>query len=125
MPPHTIRLRGPWNVQLDEQRQSLAWPDEISPWLKSAAGQSITLERRFHRPTGLAGSTRLWLVCDLGRRDAAVALNDQPLGTLADATRFDITARVAESNLLRITLVGGDVLPLGEVRLEIDEPDGD
>ncbi len=99
--------------------------------------------RRFGRPTNLAPGQTVWLVCDGVDLAGSASLNGRPLGEMTGsqaATRFDVTAELAERNELvivvelppldyraeqasrpdRVGLPGGLI---GEVRLEI-EPSG-
>ena len=97
--PHLIRLREPWEREpLDEG--------------------AVRFTRRFHRPTGLDESSRVWLVIDTAGSSAAVTLNDRPLRRFNDCpSRFEITAELVPQNVLII-----DVSPpaiLDAVRLEI------
>jgi hypothetical protein len=76
---HTIRLRGPWEHQTLE-------------------GGLVRYTRRFHRPTGLEGGERVWLIVD--GRAADVSLNGQPLA----GARCDVTPLLAPSNHLAIII---------------------
>jgi hypothetical protein len=97
--PHLIRLREPWEREpLDEG--------------------AVRYRRRFHRPTGLDESSRVWLVIDAVGSPATVTLNDRLLGDVAGyRARFDITAELLPQNLLAMVLPPPAVL--GPVRLEI------
>src|SRR5687768_14199790 len=126
--PHVIRLRGPWNYEPLARFVPLAagsasvTNDDLPPsgvielpgdWA-SAIGADfqgrVRLPRRFHRPTGLDGGSRVWLVIDDVDWQADVTLNDRPLGTVVcsqstdpqQATkcraRFDITTLISSQN---------------------------
>ena len=79
---HTIRLRGPWEQQPQD-------------------GGLVRYLRRFHRPTGLEGGARVWLVVEAS---AEIALNDTALG--ASPGRFDVTELLAHRNTLVVTTAG-------------------
>jgi hypothetical protein len=97
--PHRIRLRGPWEFD--------------------SATNCFT--RRFHQPTGLSPTTRVWLVlnevstgeansdeagADEANPLARIELNGQTVGQAIPgrSARFDITAFIKPQNLLSITL---------------------
>ena len=105
---HTIRLRGQWEMEPLEREQ-------------------LRCTRRFHCPTGLDDSSRVWLVIDDLNAAAEVTLNDQPLQPIvlppATAVRYDITAALKPGNLLAIRLTSPQGLE--SVRLEIDEGVGE
>jgi hypothetical protein len=107
--PHRIRLRGPWKC------------DPLTH----------CLTRSFHRPTGLAALTQVWLVLDDAKASARIELNGRVLGEAAGgrAARFCITADLKPRNLLAITLTAPqpetEKSPhdtIGLVSLEIEEP---
>ncbi|TWT86147.1 hypothetical protein Mal64_38870 [Pseudobythopirellula maris] len=93
---HVIRLRAAWRHD-------------------AASGVA---ERRFHRPTGLEGGDRVWLVFDEpAPAGATVALNG---GALAlDASRADITEQLEASNELRVDASGDVGLWVASAQLEI------
>jgi hypothetical protein len=106
--PHRIRLRGPWELD--------------------SATNCFT--RRFHQPTGLSPTTRVWLVIDEANTLARIELNGTALGQAipGHSARFDITASLKPQNLLAIALVAlqPDAKtqadgPVGLVSLEIEE----
>jgi hypothetical protein len=118
--PHIIRLREPW------ERERLA-------------DGSLRLMRRFHRPTGLDETSRVWLVVENLDGAAEVSLNDRVLGRLSggqkpsdDAVtkaqaRIEITQSLRPHNM--IAIVAGPALAgkeeqanaLNSVRLEIED----
>src|SRR5262245_9912296 len=107
--PHIIRLREPWEF---EPRQG-----------SSGEGQYW---RRFHRPTGLEQS-KVWLVVQMVDSAAVVILNGRRIGEVPITereARFEITAALEAVNLIEIELQAdrGEQPKLGEVRLEIEEP---
>src|SRR5437867_2710614 len=107
---HSIRLRGPW------ERDALG-PDGGGPFRYS---------RRFHKPTGLEASSRVWLVVEDAEGEAVVVLNGQEVARFhanAYPARLDITTAISENNRLEITIQPeeGRSGELGLVRLEIEE----
>ena len=76
---HVIRLRGPWQQE-------------------SRPGGIVRYSRRFHKPTGLEGGERVWLVIDSAA--SGTLLNNQPLA--AEHGRCDVTELLAGSNFLVI-----------------------
>ena len=92
---HVIRLRGPWQTE-------------------PLSGGVVRYARRFHRPTGLDGGDRVFLV--VGEAAAGTYLNDQPLAIACG--RCDITELLAGSNFLVIEASGLEATD-GLARLEI------
>lgn len=83
-----------------------------SAWTPLEGGARHT--RRFHRPTGLDGSQRVWLCVGPAER---AELNGEPL--VLERGRGDITRRLDESNLLSVD-TPARAEPAG-VQLEIEE----
>ena len=86
---HTIRLREPWRHE------------------RAAFGTDV-FERRFHQPTGLDATSRVWLaVADLDS-PARIELNGQLVAEIDSrshsASRSDITSLLQPSNALTVTL---------------------
>jgi hypothetical protein len=105
--PHIIRLRGPW---------------EHEPLPREG---TVRLTRRFHRPTGLASTSRVSLVIDDIDPTAQIVLNDRALDQVGSChpACFDITGDLQPMNMLSITVTNptfSDDGPLGLVRLEIE-----
>lgn len=96
---HTIRLRAAWTID---------------------DGRGV---RRFNRPTGLDSGQRVWLAWDGSANDAW--LNEERLDKYQHCgpSRFDVTERLAPSNVLTLGTDNGAVL--ATTRLEIEEPDQD
>ena len=164
---HTIRLRGPWELE-PVWRYALAADGTYRPdrenlpaaaKMKMPADWSavfgddflarVRYRRVFHRPTGLEGGTRVFLVVEPARSEACITLKQKLVGFVhpGDETgRFDITDRLEDDNVLEIfvdhpaaELIDGHpdkyamqstvgdpaVLPpgglVGEVRLEIED----
>jgi glycosyl hydrolase family 2 len=80
--PHTIRLRGPWRHD----------------------PTSNCFARRFHRPTGLTSSSRVWLAIGGLEAVARVELNGAPLGNVevAATSRVEITGHLQPTNTLSV-----------------------
>lgn len=95
---HVIRLRGPWDCQplarvtllagggLRVERAdlppgaTLVMPADWSAVLGSDFRGLVRLIRRFATPTGIDGSTRVWLAIDNVDWQARVSLNNRDLG---------------------------------------------
>jgi beta-galactosidase/beta-glucuronidase len=160
---HVIRLRGPWELEplarfvagddgaFREQTRDLpaggkvTVPGDWGELLGRDFIGRVRYTRRFNRPTNLEPDERVWLALDGVDPRADIALNGRPIGQANGyqaALRFDITAALAEHNVLavevcmpgaslddagcrpgRVGLPGGLI---GEVRLEIERshPDG-
>jgi len=101
---HTIRLRSRWEIEPLE-------------------GNQVRCTRRFHQPTGLEASSRVWLVIDDIGAPGEATLNGRLLGLIegqeVTAARFDITAHLQPGNVLAIRLASAQ--PLESVRLEIHD----
>ena len=99
--PHTIRLRGPWEYDHLTNR----------------------FTRRFHRPTGLTATSRVWLVVKSADSPARVDLNGQILGEITPRcpARFEITSNLGSQNLISIIVARPGEF-IGQVSLEIEEP---
>jgi len=123
LPPHVIRLRGPWVYQPLE-RQVLAGDGSVvavagglpeagritlpDDWGKTLGGDfrgRVRYVRRFGRPSNLDRAQRVWLVCDGVDLRATCELNARALGPIEGyrrAVRFDITSELAERNELTV-----------------------
>ena len=140
---HAIRLRRPWSKRVvsgdvadagDGKRVDV--PDEVA----DVGSARVEYERRFNRPTGIDGATRVWLeLSGWSGRLREVRLNDERLdpGPSHDdilnderpefersPLRVDASEKVAAHNRLVVTLErSGDQPPRlsGEVRLLIGE----
>ena len=99
---HTIRLRHPWQCQLD--------------------GNSTVWTRKFNWPAELEAGEAVQLVVESMTVVTTLALNDVVL-TGEPTGRFDITSLLAKSNRLAITTPAAPSDDSGqcpfEVRLEI------
>ncbi|HEX2477538.1 MAG TPA: hypothetical protein VHK01_22470 [Lacipirellulaceae bacterium] len=122
---HTIRLRGPW--QLEPLERYIARRDgsfervadglPVSSRLtmpadwSSAFGAEFCGRVRYHRvfqsPTGLDSGERVWLVVEPPRCRGGIKLNGKPLGDVSwrgPNFRFDITDLVEDHNRLEIVV---------------------
>jgi hypothetical protein len=87
---HTIRLRGPWQIE-------------------SSKG-TVTCRRRFHQPSGLEEGERVLLVVDSRGPPGHVKLNGQAVGTIQAAfERFEITGQLRPFNELNIQFVAPEL----------------
>jgi hypothetical protein len=124
MPPcHSIRLRGPWDVQPLPGATVLADGSDAAPRSPGAAPKRVVFPadwpallgpefsgyvrctRDFHLPTGLESDQQVWLVIEGADCGAEVWLNAErlggyrPLGPTGRA-RFDVTRRLRDRNQL-------------------------
>ena len=120
---HTIRLRGPWQLEpvsryvpcgdgRHERRDDdlppatkmimpADWSDAFGP---EFCGR-VRYVRVFHAPPGLVPEERVWLVVEPQRSHARVMMAEEALGTVAadgPPGRWDITHRLGETNRLEI-----------------------
>lgn len=111
VPIHSIRLVGPWEVQRPGEAVRVHLPRDwarIEPLLE---GDRLCLRRKFHRPTGLDESTRVFVAMPEVWNIEAVRLNGEVLQESSSRRellqRFELTERVAtqESHELEIVLV--------------------
>ena len=140
--PHSIRLRGPWKVKAlaraveqeggdwelkSDRLQGPVIVQAPADWGEALGGEFrglVRYSRQFHRPTGLEASSRVWLVIEDVDFQAAVYLNEQPLGVVQLAgspivgqvfnlpytpipcpARFDITSLLTTSNTLTLEIL--------------------
>ncbi len=138
---HTIRLRGPWEVQpLVQQRGGEPRSEDLPTCIRCQMPAdwggvlgpdflgTVRYTRTFNCPTNLEAHEHVWLVVEPPRSSGAVRLNGHELGLVRlgeSAGRFDITALLKQHNAVEIDVehldpgssAGGLV---GEVRLEIE-----
>lgn len=127
---HTIRLRGPWQVQAkDGEAITVKMPVGWADIRKHAPSEKLRLTRHFNTPTGLEDLEQVWIVVESPGQQATVLLNGDSLGELQSndpAFRREITPLLKERNKLEILIAPGDSEakegPVGEVRLEIGFP---
>lgn len=122
---HTIRLRGPWNVEpvarFVLQPDGTYRPERVNlpPGVKmtmpadwsAAFGANflgrVRYLRVFQSPTGLENGERVFLVVEGGRSRALVELNGKRLGegfTWGQVGRYEITAMLEDHNRLEIVV---------------------
>lgn len=120
---HTIRLRGPWNVEpvarfvLQADGTYRPENEHLPPLTKmtmpadwsAAFGADFLGRVRYHRvfqsPTGLENGERVFLVVEPQRSAARVTLKRDLLGFVdpgEPAGRFDVTDRLEDHNQLEI-----------------------
>lgn len=120
---HTIRLRGPWQVEPIERYAR--GPDGLyapsierlpagtrakmpADWAESLGADyfgRVRYRRNFQKPTGLDRGERVWLVVEPPRSRGDISLNSEPLGEVDHddpPARFDITSRLQGQNHLEV-----------------------
>ncbi len=127
---HIIRLRGPWEKQVDGRGEVIRVdvPDIETPTLAVAeAGDrraSILYSRNFNLPSGLdpQDRVRLNIAAWLGRL-RSVRLNGRTLAIGDAPLRIDLTDRLQRHNSIRLELhadAGEQPRLCGEVTLSIE-----
>jgi hypothetical protein len=130
---HTIRLRGPWQVEAVERfskrndglydRSPVDSPGEVrmtmpADW-SAALGADffgrVRYRRIFQKPTGLESGERVFLVVERPRSGGVVELNRKRIGDTP--LRIDITESLSEHNHLEI-VVEHPALDAGEIANE-------
>jgi hypothetical protein len=122
---HTIRLRGPWQLEPLERiiclgdgqfrRTADVLPDSAratmpTDWSESFGSDffgRVRYRRIFQKPTGLESGERVWLLIEPPRSHGVVELNRKRLGDVywnGDAGRFDITELLEDHNHLEIVV---------------------
>jgi hypothetical protein len=81
----------------------------------------VSFYRRFGRPSNLTDCETVWLIFEKVLGQAEVRLNDEPLGALSGAGRFEITNCLAARNSVEVIVEATDdgCGLVGDVRLEI------
>ncbi|QDT54080.1 hypothetical protein Pan44_21070 [Caulifigura coniformis] len=131
---HLIRIHGPWTAEIDRDGQHesrrVHLPRDWDELGRLARTGSVSLLRRFHRPTGLSTTTRVAISVPKEWPLDEVTLNGQRLAPSAptnDRQLFDISAAVRdrESHDLEMRFsMGVDLASHAySVALEILEPD--
>ena len=120
---HTIRLRGPWQlepleryVQCNDGRfqsdtvglpanerwtMPADWSETMGPGFLGV----VRHRRTFQRPSNLGPGAKVWLVIEPPRSYGLVRLGGRPLGEVefgGSPARFEITAHLADRNTLEI-----------------------
>jgi hypothetical protein len=144
--PHSIRLRGPWQYQPlarfetqadGTQRETtddlppggdLVLPADWGAVLGREFCGTVRFSRVFHRPTGLAAASKVWLIVEDVHWRARVALNDRLLGEVICSratasepaselhrcpSRFDVTSLLEPHNRLSIDVTSPAKFPNG------------
>jgi hypothetical protein len=123
--PHTIRLRGPWQLQAVARFVARAdghyevvrddLPTSTRATMPADWSESFGLRflgrvryvRTFQKPTGLDAGERVWLVVEPPRSQVTARLAERTLGSVqanGPAGRFDITSLLADRNMLEIVV---------------------
>ena len=115
---HTIRLRGPWQVEPVERyvlradggyerstadlpaAAKMTMPADWAAVLGASFLGLVRYQRIFQKPTGLESGERVWLVVEAPQSRGTVELNHMRLGDAGG--RFDITEHLADHNRLTI-----------------------
>lgn len=137
---HTIRLRGPWQVEpvarfVLEADGSYRLDGESLPpaarvtmpadWSATCGPDffgRVRYRRVFHRPTGLESGERVFLVVEPPRSSASIILNGDVLGFVNSeepAGRFEISDRLEEDSQLEIIV---DHPSLDDTKSTVDDP---
>ena len=125
--PHAIRLRGPWELAIDDQPwadERVTLPDGLPRVLEAHAGRKLRLRRWFNLPTNLEAHEQVWLVIEPPPADIAATLNQQPvlLDRIGSHLEAVVTALLTDRNELVIGVQSNTPF---DVRLEIrNEPRG-
>ena len=123
--PHTIRLRGPWQLEPIERYipRDNGHFDRATNGLPLSSRATMPADwagvfgcdflgrvryhRVFQKPTGLDSGERVWLVIEPPRTRGVVTLSDTPLGQVAwggPVGRFQITNLLEDHNRLEIVV---------------------
>jgi hypothetical protein len=125
---HTIRLQGPWELLTARGPMRFQAPGSLELTDHSdVAGGEIRCRRRFHRPTGIAGSTVHLVVAPTPHSsNTEVFLDNCSLGsTSSSELRFELND-LKQASMLELKSRYDSPPPpdaplIGEVRLEIDD----
>ncbi|MCA9214015.1 MAG: hypothetical protein KDB27_13175 [Planctomycetales bacterium] len=134
--PHTIRLRGPWNLQHDILDDPLRFqvPGAV-PVGELPELENVRLTRSFNRPTGLNAATQVFLCGQVRAIALSVSVNQttkfdcqaeaESLESAAAIKpkrfRIEIADVLEDANLLILTVPVADSLAIEEVWLEIED----
>jgi hypothetical protein len=135
MYPHRIRLRGPWECEpigasAPAERRVTMPSGWVAAGLEGFRGQARFM-RRFGYPGRIDAGEHVWLIGADARGCRAVTLNNHMLKPAGEVLRpgvgglpsfaFDVTAILAQRNLLEIVVQGDtdDAGLWGEIALEI------
>ena len=107
MTTHTIRLRRPWEKTSVGGDVVTRVDVPESPGDESDDQSAYQYVRRFNRPTGLDGSTRVHLVISgWSGRLASIRLNDHELDPGLHSIDVDVTDLLESQNQITIQLAG-------------------
>jgi hypothetical protein len=120
---HRIRLRGPWDVRRhgDAPAGRMTVPGTLRDGGWTGFTGRVSFYRRFGRPSNLSPAETVWLVFERVVGSTEVRLNDELLAHLNETGSFDVTDRLAERNMLELTIDAADdgCGIVGDVVLEI------
>ena len=137
--PHTIRLRGPWELEPLERYLKRDGGGYESSTARLPTGERVTMpadwcatlgrdflgvvrfSRNFNLPTNLGPNERVWLVVEPPRSCGRVRVNDQACGCVrfgAAAGRFDITPFLKDFNRVEVDVEHPN---LGDDRCALDD----
>jgi hypothetical protein len=116
---HTIRLRGPWEVEViarfvpqsdgtyastSEQLPRAGRATMPADWSEMVGADflgRVRYRRKFNKPTGLQFGNRVWLVIEPPRSSAYIVWKGDLVGSIHPGDppgRFDITRRLGDHN---------------------------
>jgi hypothetical protein len=103
---HIIRLRGPWDVINPESGAicRVQWPLTLSALPAPLAAGRLTVQRKFHRPTGIEPHDVVALQVLSIIPVVAASLNASPLSIGAPGDSVEVTKLLQAHNLLSIQL---------------------
>jgi len=113
---HEIRLAGPWEMSAVGRgtvRCQLPFDSE-----QHSVQDGFTLQRKFHRPSGLESTDKLQIVITANQPLHNMRLNDNPIAAASTSQNqslpssvFDIKDHIQEFNLLEILAVTDEPFP--------------
>jgi uncharacterized protein with NRDE domain len=104
--PHRMHLRGPWEYAWGGETGRVKLPAEWRMLFGDRAG-TVTLRRRFGRPTNLEQHERVFVAFGGLGGTARIRVNGVEVGAAADddrPVRFDVTTLLKPSNQIEIEL---------------------
>lgn len=102
---HSIRLLGPWKLSVQDTQQRITVPADLTDFVTSP--QTVKLERRFNRPTGLTPSDRVHIELDYTGELLDVQCNGltvEPVCNDAGETSIEVGPLLQPSNQLTLSL---------------------
>jgi hypothetical protein len=109
MYPHRIRLRGPWEMtRAGETPRRVMFPTSWADIGLTDFAGPVDFERRFGYPGRIDAHERVWLIGEGLVGPANIALQGESLGIATNRFAFEVTGRLRDRNVLKISL---DVAP--------------